>query len=81
MGSRHRPLTCPEVKQILKNLGFSARHRTGTSHEQWVKHEAGRLFKVTVDCPKSPFSQDLIAFMAKQAGVSKSDFYKALEKK
>ncbi|WP_405126775.1 hypothetical protein [Ralstonia pseudosolanacearum] len=36
------------------------------------------FFKVTVDCPKAPFSQTLIAFMARQAGVSKKAFYAAL---
>lgn len=80
--TRHRPLQCREVKQILKNLGFSARPQKGTSHEQWVKYDAaGKLLgKVTVDCPKAPFSQDLISFMARQAGVSKNDFYEALDK-
>ena len=78
--SRHGPLTCKQVKQILKNLGFAARPQKGTSHEQWVKYDAaGNLIgKVTVDCPKAPFSQDLITFMARQAGVSKWNFYKAL---
>jgi hypothetical protein len=45
-----------------------------------VKVENGKLFKVTVDCPKSPFSQDLISSMAKQAGVSKKAFYAALQR-
>ena len=78
--SRHRPLTCKEVKQILKKLGFNARPQKGTSHEQWVKYDRdGKLLgKVTVDCPKAPFSQDLITFMARQAGISKAEFYNAL---
>lgn len=78
--SRHGPLTCKQVKQILKNLGFHERPQKGTSHEQWVKYDdKGNLIgKVTVDCPKSPFSQDLITFMSRQAGVSKRDFYDAL---
>lgn len=29
--------------------------------------------------PKAPFGQDLITYMARQAGVSKSEFYQALE--
>lgn len=50
--------------------------RSGTSHEDWVKtDERGRFFKVTVDCPKAPFSQDLIKSMAKQAGVTKQEIY------
>lgn len=53
--SRHYPLTCKDVKKILKNLGFNPRPQQGTSHEQWVKYdEAGKLLgKVTVDCPKA----------------------------
>ena len=80
--ARNRPLTCKEVKHILKILGFNPRPQKGTSHEQWVKYDGeGRLLgKVTVDCPKAPFSQDLISFMAKQAGVNKYDFYDALNK-
>lgn len=35
----------------------------------------GRFHKVTVDCPKAPFSQDLIGSMAKQAGVTKKRIY------
>lgn len=34
---------------------------------------------VTVDCPKQPFSHDLIRYMALQAGVSRDAFYTALE--
>ncbi|SDY40222.1 type II toxin-antitoxin system HicA family toxin [Nitrosomonas sp. Nm33] len=79
MSGAHPPLTCKEVKQILKNLGFELRPRKSTSHEQWAKINGSILYKVTVDCPKSPFSQDLISSMAKQAGVSKKEFYAALD--
>jgi predicted RNA binding protein YcfA (HicA-like mRNA interferase family) len=77
--ARHHPLTCKEVKRILKNLGFELRPRKGTSHEQWVKDDNGCRYKVTVDCPKAPFSPDLITYMARQAGVTKKDFYNSLE--
>ncbi len=79
MSKEYLPLTYKEVTQILKNLGFILRNKKGTSHEQWVK-EADKFYKVTVDCPKSPFTQDLISYMARQAGVSKKEFYKALSK-
>ena len=70
MSGHHPPLTCAEFKAILTALGFQFRpKKSGTSHEDWVKTQAGRLYKVTVDCPKAPFSQDLITSMAKQAGV------------
>lgn len=77
------PLTCKDVKRALAHLGFKARPRTGTSHEQWVKYSAdGKQFwKVTVDCPKQPFGPDLVSSMAKQAGVHKKDFYVAISKR
>ncbi|MGH8490533.1 MAG: type II toxin-antitoxin system HicA family toxin [Gammaproteobacteria bacterium] len=76
--AKHRPLTCKEVKTILKNLGFAPRPQKGTSHEQWVKDDGGKRYKVTVDCPKAPFTHDLIGWMAHQAGVSRKAFYTAL---
>jgi predicted RNA binding protein YcfA (HicA-like mRNA interferase family) len=80
MSSKHPPLTCREVKRGLKKLGFEPRKQKGTSHEQWVKVQNGKIFKVTVDCPKEPFTGDLIKSMASQAGISKDDFYKACSK-
>lgn len=82
MSGAFPPLTCKEVKAALKHLGFAPRPQKGTSHEQWVKYSPdGRLLgKVTVDCPKQPFSQILIASMAKPAGVSKKEFYAAARK-
>ena len=75
MSTHHPPLTCAEFKAILSKLGFKARAmRSGTSHEDWVKDD-GRFYKVTVDCPKAPFTQDLISSMAKQAGVTKQQIY------
>ena len=79
MGQKYRPLTCKEVKAILKKLGFTPRPRKGTSHEQWVKDTNQRRYKVTVDCPKAPFSQDLVTFMANQAGLTKKQFYRELD--
>lgn len=77
MSSQHPPLTCKEVKIGLRKLGFEPRPQNATSHEQWVKVVAGKLYKVTVDCPKAPFTHDLIKSMVSQAGVSKKEFYKA----
>lgn len=76
MSGEYPPLTCKDVKRILAYLGFISRPTKGTSHEQWVKEENGRLYKVTVDCPNAPFSQTLIKSMAEQAGVKKKDFYR-----
>ena len=79
MSGEYPPLTYKDIKMILTYLGFIARPRKGTSHEQWVKEENGMLYKVTVDCPKSPFSQTLIKSMAEQAGMKKRDFYRILK--
>lgn len=76
MSSHHPPLTCAEFKTILDKLGFEFRpKKSGTSHEDWVKTHGGHFYKVTVDCPKAPFSQDLISSMAHQAGVTKKIIY------
>ncbi|WP_084480176.1 type II toxin-antitoxin system HicA family toxin [Methylomicrobium lacus] len=73
MSGHHPPLTCSQVKAVLAHLGFSLYVQKNSSHEQWKKPEFPG--KVTVDCPKAPFSHDLVGYMAKQAGVSKKDFY------
>ncbi len=79
MSQKHLPLNCKEVKRILKNLGFTPEpQRAGTSHEKWSKVSFGRKYVVTVDCPKQPFSHDLVRYMARQAGVTKKQFYDAL---
>jgi predicted RNA binding protein YcfA (HicA-like mRNA interferase family) len=79
MSGHHPPLTCAQVKAILKALGFEPRPQKGTSHEHWVKRTGGQFFKVTVDCPKQPFGHDLIRYMARQAGVTVREFYDALK--
>lgn len=61
----------------MKNLGFHYRNTEG-SHENWIKDVPGRRYKVTVDCPKQPFSNKLLNWMVEQAGVSKAQFYAAL---
>ncbi|HJX09686.1 MAG TPA: hypothetical protein VJ733_04215 [Candidatus Binatia bacterium] len=76
MSAQHPPLTCDEFKAILRAMGFQPRPmKSGTSHENWVATIGGRFRKVTVDCPKAPFSQDLIGSMAHQAGVTKAIIY------
>ncbi len=76
MSGHHPPLTCEQFKAVLKLLGFEPRPmKSGTSHEHWIAVVDGQFRKVTVDCPKAPFSQDLISSMAKQAGVTKKKVY------
>lgn len=55
-------------------MGFESEGQKGTSHEHWSKVVKGKLYKVTVDCPKAPFSDILVDSMAKQAGVKKRIF-------
>jgi predicted RNA binding protein YcfA (HicA-like mRNA interferase family) len=66
--------TCSQVKTALKKMGFTSEGQKGTSHEQWSREVKGRLYKVTVDCPKAPFGDILTNSMASQAGVSKQVF-------
>jgi len=79
MSGEQPPITCKDLKAILGYLGFKFATQEG-SHEQWVLIKNGRKYKVTVDCPKSPFSQTLIKSMASQAGCTKKDFYSILKK-
>lgn len=77
MSSVYPPLTYRDVVRILTVLGFTPRKRTSTSHEKWTKTANGRRFTVTVDQHEEPFDAFLVSSMAKQAGVSKKDFYAA----
>lgn len=74
MSGHYPPLDHGCVAKILTHLGFSPRPQKGTSHQQWVK--AGPQFaKVTLDKPKSPYTRDLIASIARQARISKRKLY------
>jgi predicted RNA binding protein YcfA (HicA-like mRNA interferase family) len=78
VSKKYPPLTCKQVKRALKKLGFTLRSQEG-SHEQWIgKDLQGKFAKVTVDCPKAPFSDDLTKWMAKQAGRTVAQLYAAL---
>ena len=78
MSGEYPPITYKELKAILAYMGFAFDTQKG-SHEQWVLIKDKRKYKVTVDCPKAPFSQTLIQSMAEQAGVKKKDFYRILK--
>jgi predicted RNA binding protein YcfA (HicA-like mRNA interferase family) len=79
VSSRHPPLTHRQIIAALALLGFEYRKPTsGTSHQYYIGTFRGAYRKVTVDPPKSPFGQDLIASMAKQAGLTKSELYAAV---
>ena len=76
MSFSYPPLTAKQVRKGLKSIGFYKRPQKSTSHEQWV-HDGPPFRKVTVDAHHAPFSKILILSMAKQAGLSKKEFYKA----
>lgn len=79
MSGRHQTLTCKEVIRAIEMLGFQFRkHTSGTSHDAYVGTFRGKFRKVTVDCPTAPFGHDLIALMAKQAGLTKKELYAAV---
>jgi predicted RNA binding protein YcfA (HicA-like mRNA interferase family) len=75
MSGQHPPLSYADVVRVLKHLGFVLRPTTATSHEQWARLEGGRLLKVTVDKSKAPYTRDLVTWMARQAGMTKAQFY------
>lgn len=79
MSGQQPPLTCKEVKTALSFLGFAERDGSG-SHVHYVGTYRGRFRKVTVDCPKAPFSPILIKSMADQAGLTKKELYAAVNK-
>jgi hypothetical protein len=78
VSGQHPPISCADFKAILTELGFERRNRkkqTSGSHEDWIGNTGGRFRKVTVDCPKAPFTHDLIGSMANQAGVTRKQIY------
>jgi predicted RNA binding protein YcfA (HicA-like mRNA interferase family) len=77
---RFKPLVCRLVERALRNLGFVEDKHKGTSHRQFRKIVNGHLFKVTLDCHRGEVSANNIRSMIKQAGVSKSEFYTAVDK-
>ena len=80
MSARRPPLEYRDVVRGLSVLGFEKRPQKATVHEQWIKTAKDRRYKVTVDKSKAPFGQFLVRSMAKQAGLSLGDFYKACGK-
>lgn len=76
--TRERPVTYKEFTAILRSKGFTMRPSTGTSHEQWVRDNAHGFRKVTVDKHHAPFHRNMLKLMLRQAGWSKSQFFKWL---
>lgn len=77
---RERPVTDREFKAVLKAAGFEPRPQRATSHEHWVKVVEGTLLKVTVDSHHAPYHRELLRNMLRQAGMSKKDFFRLLDR-
>lgn len=75
------PLPCRDVARALRNLNFTEMPGKGTSHSQWEKIENDRKFKVTLDCHNGEVRAIDVRSIISQAGVSKSKFLEALNKK
>lgn len=74
-GRKLPKLACKDVKSTILWLGFTLKSQKG-SHQHFSGTFNGKYYKVTLDCPKAPFSDDLIKSMATQAGLSKKLFWK-----
>jgi len=70
-------LDCRDVKRLLKLLGFQQIPTHRGSHEKFSAFARGRTRHVTVDCPKAPFSRDMVHSMSSQAGLTRDEFYAA----
>lgn len=79
MSGQHPPLSYKDVVRLLLKLGFKKRPTKGTSHEQWVRSDPPPFRKVTVDKNDEPYDQFLISSMASQAGLTKKQFYAAVD--
>lgn len=78
---KYAPPTCKQLKNALTKAGFCKENQVG-SHEKWAKTDSkGKRWVVTVDCPKSPFSNTLLVSMANQAGLSKKELLKLCHEK
>jgi len=80
------PPRAPDYRQVvraLRALGFEMRPQKATGHEQWFRgptKQDPQPRKVTVSKHLEPFGPDLVASMARQAGVEKRRFLELMEK-
>lgn len=73
-------LRAVDVERGLKAAGFIEQARTSTSHVKWVRITNSGHFVVTVDANNEPFSDIMIGYMSKQAGMTKAQFYEICSK-
>ncbi len=78
MFNNYKPLPCRKAERALKNLGFTEKKKTGSSHRQFEKIVNGHKFKVTLDCHKGEVSAKNVKSMAAQAGVTVKKFHEAI---
>ena len=75
-----KPLPCKRVRCALeKHLGFTEEKSGATSHEKYTAIRKGRKYVVTVDCHRGEVRALDVDSIIGQAGVSKKDFYRAID--
>ncbi|MBW2198094.1 MAG: type II toxin-antitoxin system HicA family toxin [Deltaproteobacteria bacterium] len=81
MGGQYPLLDRKQVETILKNIGFTEKRHSGSSHAQWEGHVNGQRRIVTVDHLKSKkekYGHRLLGKMIEQSGLTKKEFYSNL---
>lgn len=75
-----KPLPCKKVQAALHILGFTeAKAASGTSHQKWESTRDGRRYVVTLDCHRGEVRALDVKSIIGQAGVSKKEFWRAIE--
>jgi hypothetical protein len=78
MSAQHPPLSLSDIETILTNLCFVERPpKSGTSHVTWVTLLPHEFRRVTVDPNEAPFTDNVLNWMIKQAGITRKAFYAA----
>lgn len=77
--NQFKPIRCRDAERALKNLGFEEGAKKATSHRKFQKIVNGHLYSVTLDCHKGEVSALNLRSIIKQAGVSREEFYKAID--
>ncbi len=79
---KFKPLKYRDVVTILKNLGFTQESGTGSSHQTWILKRNNTSYAVTLAFHGGnlEFRPGTLSSIIRQAGYSKTEFYKALKK-
>ena len=76
-----KPLPCRKVERALELLGFTkAKQTSGTSHQKWEAVRGGHKFVVSLACHHGEVRDLDVKSIIGQAGVSKKEFWKTIER-